>query len=146
MFLQALLNAGRCGVEMPLERQSWHQPSHRLGMLQILDSGMSLLQPGTVGIPWWKLETWRLDVGCTTCRRHLFSAFVVPLWLQTPRVDSRTNSGEGRKEEHRGSKHPAWAYAVGWGRSTAVCAGFPTLLWHPKSWKIWLLLWPGIVW
>lgn len=35
MFLQALLNAGRCGVEMPLEEQSWRQSSHRLATLQI---------------------------------------------------------------------------------------------------------------
>lgn len=57
MFLKALLNAGRGGVEMPLEGQSCHQSFLRHGMLQILYSGMSLLQPGTAGIPWWKLES-----------------------------------------------------------------------------------------
>lgn len=75
-------------------------------MLQILYSGMPLLQPGTAGIPWWELES--LKVGC---RMHHLEKASLFCFGSAPLVTNpssgehegpgQTNSGEGRKEEHR---------------------------------------------
>lgn len=112
MFLQALLN----GAEVPLEGAKLTPVlSQAMGCYKFTALGCHCCSQALQEFLGGNVRAWRLDVGWATWRRHLFSAFVVPLWSQTAAVDSM--KGQHRQIVERGER-----------RSTEAASTLPALM------------------
>lgn len=146
MLQQALLKGGRCGDELPLAR------AVRLPSSVLWDAIAAVKHYENSPVETWEFGGWEMQ--CLG-KGPLFCFSGCPTLFQTPAVGSMKSWDRGMVEKggrrSRGSKHPACAYAAGWGRgrqavqvSSSCCKAPSPGKYFPSSDLVSRIIWFGI--